>query len=117
MCQQLTRPERSKEDSVCGRTIEELNDSTCPLPARSLGGQAQSIDVVTENISATGAYFVADASLNTGDPVKIQLYWQPRGEPEVTFNAMGAVLRVDRLQEKSYGFVIRFAGTPERQQN
>jgi hypothetical protein len=71
--------------------------------------------VLTENISATGGYFVANTLLKTGDLVKVQLYWHPRKEPEIRFSAVGKVSRVDPLLKKIWGVAVGFEDPPEWQ--
>ena len=78
-------------------------------------GRERSTEVLTQDISATGAYFVANATPETGDPVAVNLYWQPEGEPDVTFKTVGTVTRVDHLPDNTWGFAVTFED-PEWQQ-
>ena len=92
--------------------------SVYPLLAKSPSASRDGSDrrkVLTQDISATGAYFVANATPETGDPVAVNLYWQPEGEPDVTFKTVGTVTRVDHLPDNTWGFAVTFED-PEWQQ-
>ena len=73
------------------------------------------MEVLAENISLTGGYFIANASPHTGDTVKICLYLQPREELETRFTAVGTVVRVDYLPDDTCRFAVDFESIPEWQ--
>jgi len=101
------------------RNLPRAERLSLPFAGRltfNIKGQVRSAEVLTENISATGAYFIANASPHPGDPVKVHLYWQPGGEPDIRFKAVGTVARVDRLPDHTWGVAVTFEDLPDGQQ-
>ena len=72
-------------------------------------GQAVERKVLSRDISAYGAYLLANTCPEIGDDVEVYLD-EPADpkQPEIILGAVGTILRVDKLSERGYGFAVKF---------
>ncbi len=69
--------------------------------------------VATRNVCADGAYLVSSGEPETGTEIQLHLEW-PYGVPQErrSLEALGEILRVERISESEYGFAVRFRDVP-----
>ena len=85
-----------------------------PYPARLRGidieGQYFKEETVLENLSVGGLYLAMHRSLREGSDVRlaVRLSTEPADVPALRLAARGTVLRVERLQDGSYGAAVEF---------
>jgi hypothetical protein len=73
------------------------------------GGQSQTRDITTRDISAYGVYFFTDFRPNSSDSVVVNLSIE---EDEGPFEATGSVVRVDQIAENNFGIAVKFNTAP-----
>ena len=69
--------------------------------------------VTTRNVCADGAYLVSSSEPETGTEIQLHLEW-PYGVPQEkrSLEALGEILRVERISESEYGFAVHFRDVP-----
>ena len=69
--------------------------------------------VTTRNVCADGAYLVSSGEPETGTEIQLHLEW-PYGVPQEkrSLEALGEILRVERISESEYGFAVHFREVP-----
>ena len=107
------------EEGVVARQLEKRRTQRIEL---SLAGSAdlclaerkpKKLTVTTRNVCADGAYLVSSAEPETGTEIQLHLEW-PYGVPQERRNleALGEILRVERISESEYGFAVHFRDVP-----
>ena len=76
----------------------------------TVGGKKDKRDITVRNISAYGAYFMADLRPDVSDKVTLHL---PIEKGEGSFEATATVVRVEDDSENRFGIAVSFEKIPE----
>ncbi|MDA2933924.1 PilZ domain-containing protein [Acidobacteria bacterium AH-259-D05] len=72
------------------------------------------VEVVAKDVSEEGAYLWAGACPRVGEKITINLHCSSElKQLFISLEAVGTVLRVDELENRRYGFAVKFEGIPD----
>jgi hypothetical protein len=92
-----TREHKRMEVQLKGEGTLNIEGKECPL------------ELVATNISASGAYCLADSPPGIGGKMKLHLQWSPEvRQSELVLKAVKTIIRVDPQPEGNYGFAVKF---------
>ncbi len=91
------------------RSKERFNLELTGTAVFDPAGRAVEGKVLSENINGYGAYLWTHTSPQIGDAVAVDLH-DPAdpSQPELSFGAVGRILRVDQISKSAFGFAVQF---------
>ncbi|MDA2927767.1 PilZ domain-containing protein, partial [Acidobacteria bacterium AH-259-G07] len=95
------------------RAVKRLDLQLTGTVTFNIEGRRLKKTVTTKDISEHGAYLLTDTCPSVGDRIILRLQQQGSelNQSEIALEAIGTVLRVDRLSEKTCGFAVKFEET------
>ncbi len=113
----LEKSDRRKGDrrGTVRRVLEQRIAERLKLPLKGtvvfmVGGKEDERDIVVRNISAYGAYFIADLRPDVSSKVTLIL---PLEEAGGSFQALAAVVRVEDDSDNRFGIAVTFETRPD----
>ena len=113
----LEKFDRRKENrrGTIRRELDQRIAERLKLPLKGtvvfmVGGQEDERDIIVKNISAYGAYFIADLRPDVSSKLTLNL---PLKEAGGSFQALATVVRVEDDSDNRFGIAVTFAKRPD----
>ena len=113
----LEKFDRRKENrrGTIRRELDQRIAERLKLPLKGtvvfmVGGQEDERDIIVRNISAYGAYFIADLRPDVSSKLTLIL---PLEETGGSFHALATVVRVEDDSDNRFGIAVTFAKRPD----
>ncbi len=113
----LEKSDRRKGDrrGTVRRVLEQRIAERLKLPLKGtvvfmVGGKEDEREIVVRNISAYGAFFIADLRPDVSSKVTLNL---PLEEAGGSFQALAAVVRVEDDSDNRFGIAVTFETRPD----